>query len=534
MKKSLLVSGMSPKRQRLLVKAELLKRKANASLYVFCNEVLGYDKMVPHVHEEMCRFLEHEIPRGESEQSTKILLEPRGVFKSTIGTVGYSLWRLVKNPNLTILLNNEKQKLVIDFLRAIKFHVTDNRLFKLLYGDWKPVGLGKRWNEQRIDIRPRSVWTPSPSIDTASTTSSTVGRHCDLIINDDLIGESNYGTPEQLAKVDEFVKNLGAVLNPGGEMNFTGTRWDHRDVYSTQMEHIKTLGEFARSDVLIKSAYKEDGSLFFPERLTEQFLKTQREKLRTFFFNCQYCNAPTNRADVLIQRVDKYGETIMIGDINVPMETFFADYCNTFVTVDLAYTDTKRSDNTAIFVMSVHKETGKRYVRDYRVFKTTKPQKVIDTLFEIDDRYKPIRYGIESNTYKAWLQVALKEAMRKKNHYLNIDPENGLPHYGKSNSKHLRLTKLAPVLNAGDCLLAGWMQDLEDQLYILTYDGTKGHDDLLDAFAMQEEIIFWGMSEPVNKYVNEGDVGESDYGLTRHESYGSIGLVEVENEWMYT
>lgn len=491
---------MSPKRLKLLAEIEIAKRRALSDFYFFCNKVLGYDLMVPHVHKEMCNFLVHDIPRASNEQSTKILLEARGTFKSTVGTVAYPLWRLVKNPNLTILLNNEKQQRVVDFLRAIKGHITENDNFITLFGNLSCQGkLGKRWNENRIDILTRTKFGPNPSIDTASVTSSTVGKHADLIVNDDLVGESNIGTPEQLEKVDEFVKNLGAVLNPGGEMNFIGTRWHHLDTYNTQMEHIKALGKHAKAEVLIRSAYNEDGSLFFPERLGEDFLAVQRVKLQTYFFSCQYLNSPVNKDNALIQRIETYADKIN----DMDAVEFFKTKCNIFVTMDIAYTDTKRSDHTVIFITAVHVETGKRYVVDYHIFKTTEPQKVIDRMFEVEDLWKPVKWGIEANNYKSWLRVPLRDAMRKKNMFLNIDPEDGLMHYGKNNAKHLRMAKLAPVYNNGMCVIAERMTDLEDQLRILTYDGTKGHDDLLDAHAMVEEIIFWGSEEPANKYENE-------------------------------
>jgi len=456
--------------------------------------------MVPHVHEEMCYFLANNIERASNEQATKILLEARGTFKSTIGTIAYPLWRIVKNPNITILLNNEKQERVLDFLRAIKGHITDNQKFITMFGELSTHGnIGKRWSESRIDVSTRTKWGPAPSIDTASVTSSTVGKHADLIINDDLVGESNVSTTDQRQKVTEFVKNLGAVLNPGGEMNFVGTRWHHQDEYNTQMEHIESIGKHSKSDILIRSAYKDDGTLFFPERLSEEFLKTQRIKLLSYFFSCQYLNSPVNQDNALIKRIDTYSDDIG----NMTAHEFFMNKCNRFVTMDIAYTDTKKSDNTVIFITAVHTETGKRYVVDYHVFKTTEPSLVIDSMFEVEALWQPMKWGIESNNYKSWLKVPLREEMRKRNIFLAIDPEDGLKHYGANNAKHLRMAKLAPVYNHGMCLIGKDMTELEDQLRILTYDGTMGHDDILDAHAMMEEIIFWGSSEPANKYDNE-------------------------------
>jgi len=465
--------------------------------------------MVERVHRPMCAFLTKDIERPLNEQATKILLEPRGVYKSTIGSIAYPLWMLLKNPNMTILINNEELGKAKDFLREIRFHITENEKFKLLFGELsteKQKSRGRRWNEERIDIATRTKWTKSPSIDTGSTTASVTGKHADLVINDDLVGESNANTREQLLKVDEFVKNLGSVLNQGGVMIFIGTRWHHLDVYNTQLDHIKTLGKLAYADVLIESAHMPDGKLFFPELLSDNFLKSKRVKMLPRFYNCQYENKIVGEEDALIKRVDKYGATIQ----GMPAHEFFRTKCNIFVTVDLAYTNKATSDNTVIFLQAVETTTGHRYPIHYDVFKTTEPTVVINKMFDINDVWHPTRWGIEANNYKSWLRIPLRDAMRERTKFLNIDPEEGLMHYGPGSQKIARLVKLAPPLNYGQYSIAEDMIELEDQFLTLTYDGTRGHDDLLDAAAMQEEIIFWGSAEPTNKYDNEETMMNED------------------------
>ena len=495
-------------------------------LYFFARNILGYKLMVPHVHENMSRFMMNNIEREENEQATKILLEPRGSFKSTVGTISYTLWKLINNPNYTILISNEKLDKSKGFLKAIKTHITDNPRFRLLYGDLCCERVkGRKWSQDMIDIKTRTIHGETPSVKASSVERSETGTHFDEIICDDLVGKDNSNTIEQLMKVDEYVKDLGAVLQPDGCMSFIGTRWDYRDCYNTQFEHIKTLGRYARADILIESAEKEDGSLFFPERLTEQFLKSQRVKLGTYFFSCQYLNEPVAREDALVQNIEKYGDAIG----GVPAEEYFNSYCNNFVTADFAYTENVTSDSTVILVSSVNRKTGKLYVRYWKKWKTNDPAQVIEELFRVHKQYNPIRYGLEKNNYINWLKHPLERAMRERGVFLNLDPKEGLPHYGPGSNKNARLRGLAPNFNFGNCVIHESMTELEDQLLLLTYDGVKGHDDLLDALAMQDEITFWGEETTANKYENDEMVGRPEWG-----KYGTVaGPAAEQNSWYY-
>ena len=525
---------MTPTRKKLAAELEVARRNGLNDLYFFARNVLGYKLMVPHVHRRMCDFIMRDIERGENEQATKILLEPRGSFKSTVGTVARTLWELVRNPNITILITNEKLDKSKAFLKEIKAHISDNKTFRLLYGDLSCEKVPMRkWSDGRIDIKTRVRHGAAPSVEASSVESSETGKHVDLIIADDLVGKSNSGTPEQLAKIDEYVKDLGAVLNPGGELFMIGTRWDYRDCYNTQFEHIKSLGEFARADILIEQAEREDGSLLFPERLSEQFLKSQRIKLGTYFYSCQYMNSPVAREDAMIQRIDKYGDKI--GEMTA--EEFFDTHCNHFVTGDFAYTENTTSDSTVLLVCAVNRKTGKLYVRYWKKWKTNDPVEVIDELFAIEKKYKPMRYGLEKNNYINWLKHPLERAMRERGVFLNLYGPNGstdgLPHYGPGSNKAARLRGLAPNFNFGNWVIHESMTEMEDQLLLLTYDGVKGHDDLLDALAMQDEILFWGQESVANKYENDEaqmrPVVNGDY------VYGSIAeRKQVEPDaWMY-
>ena len=70
---------------------EELKELCENDLYFLAKNILGYSAIEENPHLEMCQFLEQERPEGFKGQFKKIDLEPRGVFKTTIGTVSRAI-----------------------------------------------------------------------------------------------------------------------------------------------------------------------------------------------------------------------------------------------------------------------------------------------------------------------------------------------------------------------------------------------------------------------------------------------------------
>lgn len=499
--------------------------------------------MVEHVHRPFCAFLQKKIERDAGDQITRLVLMPRNSFKSVCGTVGYTLWRLANNPNLTVLITNEKLDKSKGFLKNIKGHIESNERFKALFGEWScDKKAGKKWSETRIDVKPRTLIDSAPSIEASSVESSETGKHVDLLVCDDLVGKSNFQTVEQLDKVIDYYKDLGSVLKPGGEMVIIGTRWDYRDLYQYVMDVEKQLGDSANIVKYIRSAHNGDGSLFFPEILTKQFLAEKRVIQGAYFYSCQYENKPVGKENALIKEEDILKWNYATGEEGAErrakgsvfrIDKNELDKFPHYVTIDLAHTDNKRSDSTAIVVNAVNSNSGTWYVRHYDTFKATDPNEIIQRIFAINKEYPNIlTWGIEKNNYGTWLMKPLEDAMRRKNVWLNIEP---LGHYGNQGNKALRLRSLAPRFGFRNCYIREDMIELEDQLLTLTYDGPKGHDDLLDAFSMQEEVANWGNQEEANRPDNETELEmkKDTFKDDEIKRYRSRVENETPDAWMY-
>lgn len=203
-----------------MTKAEAFKEQVKCleSLFYFSRECLGYKDLEIETHEKFIRVL-------ESHATRKILVMPRGTFKSSLGSVAYPIWRLLRDPDLTILLDSELYSNSKNFIREIKGHLQSERL-RQIFGDM----VGTKWDEGEIIVKPRERNRKEASITAGGVGTTKVGQHYDLIIGDDYNSPQNSETPEKCQKVIGHVRYNLNILNPGGEYAFIGTRYAERDV----------------------------------------------------------------------------------------------------------------------------------------------------------------------------------------------------------------------------------------------------------------------------------------------------------------
>ena len=104
------------------------KRDLLGELYDFNKDILGYDKIEEQPHRLMCDSVQY----GSNRQ---LHLWPRGHFKTTVITIGYTLYLLAENPNLRIFIGNSVLANAKSFLREIKGHLKDNEKLKEIMGN---------------------------------------------------------------------------------------------------------------------------------------------------------------------------------------------------------------------------------------------------------------------------------------------------------------------------------------------------------------------------------------------------------------
>jgi len=188
-----------------------------SDLMAFCH-FLGYTDVNKHTHEEIITAL-------ESPHKRKLITVPRGAFKSSIASIAYPIWKLLRDPNERILIDSEVFSNAVTYLRSIKTHIQSADFIEM-FGDIT----GDPWQESNIQVRTRTKNYKEPSITCGGVATTKVGQHYSTIIGDDYNSRENSKTREAAMKVvDHYRYNLN-ILEPDGEYVIIGTRYSEDDL----------------------------------------------------------------------------------------------------------------------------------------------------------------------------------------------------------------------------------------------------------------------------------------------------------------
>jgi len=253
------------------------------------------------------------------------------------------------------------------------------------------------------------------------------------------------------------------------------TRWHHFDLFGYIMEN-----ESRFYDIYVEKAIKEDGSLLFPERLSREHLDRERIRLGGAFWSMQYQNEVRDEETAefrreWIRRYRRQDES----RLDVPIE--LPGVLTTFTTVDPSISIERTGDFSAIVTVGVD-NADNWYVLEAKRLKAN-PAGLIDAVFHNYHRWKPTLIGLEVVSFQKALSYTMKEEMKKRNLWLPLRELKTDTSVGKS----LRIRSLIPRFENGKIYIHPEMIDLEEEL--LSFPRGR-HDDLLDALAYQNQIVF--------------------------------------------
>lgn len=197
---------------------ELTRRTFRQSLFATTKYLLGYKDVNWNTHGDVIRALEAGSKR-------KLIVMPRGTFKSSICSVAYPIWILLREPDARIMLDSELYTNCKNFLREIAGHLLSEPVSGL-FGNFR----GDTWNEGEITIAQRVRIFKEASVTASGIGSERTGQHFDYIICDDLNSPSNSHTIEARQRVVEHYRYNQAILEPQGTLAVVGTRYSADDV----------------------------------------------------------------------------------------------------------------------------------------------------------------------------------------------------------------------------------------------------------------------------------------------------------------
>lgn len=438
---------------------ELASRNVEESLYYFTRDILGYEDLDASLHGELCEAVQERAER-------KLILLPRGHLKTTVCTVAYPLWRLMLEPNTRIALISSTQSNATAYLREIKGHLAGRSYLRFTYPRVAPPARSKlRWSSTEVTIRRPKLYKES-SIEAAGVGGTLVGKHFDLIVFDDVVTPENASTDEQREKLFDWYRHSLSLLEPGGEALVVGTRYHYHDLYGR-------LAESGSYKTLLRRAV-EEGRSIFPGRFPPERLAALRAEQGSYIFSCQYLNEPVDDERAAFRR----SWVRFVRPDALPTGMLY------FMTVDPAIGESFGSDYTAIATCGMDGE-GNLYVMDL-VRERLSPHGLIEELFRLYERWKPIRIGIETVGFQATIVHFLKREMLTRGVRL---PVVELKRAGNQ-PKSLRILALQPLFEQGQIFIVEGCphsRDLEEELLRFPRGAT---DDILDALADQLRIAF--------------------------------------------
>jgi phage terminase large subunit-like protein/uncharacterized protein YlzI (FlbEa/FlbD family) len=302
-----------------------MRERCLNDLYYLADVVLGLgDKipMRPRTHLLLCRFIEKKTGNRLLDTARYRKIEmPRETGKSTL-IRAYIIQRILQNPDIAILLVNEKELLAKDFLAEIKWQFRNNELLNALFPDITPKDDDDNtWSATRIVVN-RSTGRPDPTIDTAGVGAALAGKHPDLIVCDDMISReamenARAGSWQIMHQTNRWIHQLDPIVNksadPFPEIVFVGTRWWHNDSYehiedaygygeeprpvllrATVNNELTQVQAYRKGDLAIfRRAAIEDGRTIFPEKWSLEDLAKIRVR-DPALFAANYMNQPSD------------------------------------------------------------------------------------------------------------------------------------------------------------------------------------------------------------------------------------------------
>lgn len=222
--------------------------------------------------------------------------------------------------------------------------------------------------------------------------------------------------------------------------------------------------------VVYEKAIREDGSLFFPERLNHEFLKEARQKMGSVLYANQYLNEIFPAEDAKFKKEwFKYYDYLP----SVPLYTFGH--------IDPAISTADGADYTGIAIVSVdaHRNWYIRLAQRKRM----NPTEIVNLVFDLHQEYNLQGIGIESVAYQKALIYLIVEKMNER----DAVPIKEIKR-GPDSNKEMRIMSLIPRLEWGKMYLRREMTDFQKELLQFP---KSAHDDIVDAVSSLEDIVFY-------------------------------------------
>lgn len=481
---------------------ENIRKAAEDDLQTFIRLVAPH-RVLGAVHEDIISWWDRE-----ERKSHQLVLMPRDHMKSAL--VAYrAAWRITKNPAIRILYVSSTSKLAVKQLKMIK-DILSSKIYKRYWPNMllPDEAMREKWTEAEFSVdHPfrSSEGVRDATVLSAGLTTSVTGLHCDIAILDDIVVQENAYTEDGREKARQQYSLLASIEGTEAEEWVVGTRYHPDDLYSSMIEMVEDIIDkdgnvtsstpvyevFERKvedrgdgagEYLWPRQQREDGKWF---GFNQQILARKKAQyLDKNQFYAQYYNDP-NKYDASNIDRDKF-QYYERSQITQDRGRWYVrgNPVNLFAAMDLAYSESRRSDYSVIVVIGVD-AGGNVYVVDIDRFQTEKISEMFEHIRAIYQRWSFRKIVIESGTaQKAIVREIKDQYLRPSNLSLSVEDR---PHTAREGTKEERIGIILEPRYANMAIWhyrGGNCQVLEDEIL----QSRPKHDDVKDALAMAIEV----------------------------------------------
>jgi hypothetical protein len=409
------------------------------NLYVLCNVVLGYKQMSPVPHKMLCDFVQGPYPH-------KFIIGCRGIFKTSIATVGRIIQHILIDPDVRILVVSNTARNAKKIVSQIKTCFESNELLRQLCPEIIPEKTHDiPWSGDGLLFKRKGIF-PEPTVTSAGVDAQLASGHYNKIIMDDPVAAETDDykeggfillRPEAVAKFVGWYKvTMEGLEILGGDtvdVQITMNRWGVEDGARYIMDHdiYDAVNNPDGFKLLEMAAHHSDGSLLWPKVLTEDKLAQKHQRLGDFMYYTQYeCKPynPENRGFAT-----EYNTYWSPDGFDKPDFSKMRPYC----LVDIA--DAERPESCLTAVVVVYVDNNNHIWVAEAIGEKMSPTRKMDVMDHMVRKYGLRRVHIEENLHARTMKYCLSEHMKQTGLFYGINP---LKH--KNRDKDSRIVRLTP------------------------------------------------------------------------------------------
>lgn len=440
-----------------------------------------------------CRTLQPlhaSIIHNVSDNQASMDLAPRGHGKSTIGDVDFCITKVLRNPDIRIMIGSKTQTQASAFLKEIRTHFEQNVNLIRIFGDWKK-SRDNVWNDKEFTVNRRTVIKKEATVSALGASGAVVSKHFDIIIGDDLVGFENARTEAQRKVLKEwFYSSLYPTLEPDGEIHILGTRYSPMDLYEDLIKS-KNYKVNVQQAITIKDG--QEVSLW-ESKFSLEKMRSIREEAGLIIFNMQYQNnTELAKGKIFKYRYFKHFEEYEVDYAlnRVRVKVLDAQGVPFWIPVriymgaDLAISEDETSNNDYFVLTVIGVDKNKNvYVLDYLKERLSFNAQLNAILDYGRNKFPMVeRIGVETVQY----QKSLAQEIRR----LSLLPVINIQ---TSKDKVTRAMRRSALFENGKVWFRIGMDDLEECLLLFP---EVDHDDLFDGLDFALTVADQGNSARV-------------------------------------